>query len=213
VTPPGIGATGRRLRVLTAATEESIKATLATRIRRSAMQQFGELREVEAFSMRGASRLSEGPYSLSSSSIATSTPVPIHKTALIAMARLGSLGSRNRPTARIPRIVSASITAMASTPVAIRDMTVGYLYREPPSKSRFRCPRRALGTTERRVVKVSDVGQTASLSFADPTKIRAGDWVVAVGHPFGLEQTLTAGSSARRIVAWGPSRAVTHGHL
>ncbi len=42
------------------------------------------------------------------------------------------------------------------------------------------------------MLKVSDVGQTASLSFADPAKIRAGDWVVAVGHPFGLEQTLTA---------------------
>jgi class 3 adenylate cyclase len=52
----------------------------------------------------------------SCSRITISTAVPIHKTTLTAMARLGSPGSRKRPTARMLRIVRASITAIATRP-------------------------------------------------------------------------------------------------
>ena len=43
------------------------------------------------------------------------------------------------------------------------------------------------------LLKVSDVGDAPSLSFAAPGKTRVGDWVLGIGNPFGLDQTLTAG--------------------
>ncbi|HSD11489.1 MAG TPA: trypsin-like peptidase domain-containing protein [Candidatus Binatia bacterium] len=68
---------------------------------------------------------------------------------------------------------------------------------------------RVLGTdaaTDLAVLKVSDAGTTPSLSFAEPGTTQAGDWVVAIGNPFGLEQTLTAGivSATDRAVSNPP---------
>jgi serine protease Do len=34
--------------------------------------------------------------------------------------------------------------------------------------------------------------------IGDPDKLKVGEWVVAIGKPFGLENTMTAASSARR---------------
>ena len=68
---------------------------------------------------------------------------------------------------------------------------------------------RVLGTdpaTDLALLKVSDAGSTPSLSFAEPGTTQAGDWVVAIGNPFGLEQTLTAGivSATDRTIGNGP---------
>ena len=43
------------------------------------------------------------------------------------------------------------------------------------------------------MLKIQDGGNFSSASLADSDKVRVGDWVVAVGSPFGLEQTVTAG--------------------
>jgi serine protease Do len=38
-----------------------------------------------------------------------------------------------------------------------------------------------------------DAGGLPSVSFGDPNKLRVGEWVVAIGSPFGFENTVTAG--------------------
>ncbi|MEL6106087.1 MAG: trypsin-like peptidase domain-containing protein, partial [Planctomycetota bacterium] len=58
--------------------------------------------------------------------------------------------------------------------------------------------------TDLAVVKVDMEGLTAA-SFGDSDAIEVGDWVLAIGSPFGLDQTVTAGiisgkNRVRRIV-------------
>ncbi|MBS1789323.1 MAG: trypsin-like peptidase domain-containing protein [Acidobacteria bacterium] len=43
------------------------------------------------------------------------------------------------------------------------------------------------------VVKVDPVAPLTAIRFGDSEKMRVGDWVLAIGSPFGLDQTVTAG--------------------
>jgi len=60
--------------------------------------------------------------------------------------------------------------------------------------------------TDLAVLKVDDDRKFTYVAFADDTKVRVGDWVVAVGNPFGLGGTVTAGivSARGRDIGAGP---------
>ncbi|AEG03579.1 Do family serine endopeptidase [Sinorhizobium meliloti] len=60
--------------------------------------------------------------------------------------------------------------------------------------------------TDLAVLKVDDKRKFTYVSFADDEKVRVGDWVVAVGNPFGLGGTVTAGiiSARGRDIGSGP---------
>lgn len=61
--------------------------------------------------------------------------------------------------------------------------------------------------TDLAVLKVDNAGRKFTyVSFADDSKVRVGDWVVAVGNPFGLGGTVTAGiiSARGRNIGAGP---------
>jgi serine protease Do len=53
------------------------------------------------------------------------------------------------------------------------------------------------------VVRVTDRSSTQSLAFGEAEKTRVGDRVLAVGNPFGLSQTVTAGIVSARDPAVG----------
>ena len=66
-----------------------------------------------------------------------------------------------------------------------------------------------IGTDERTdlaVLKVDGGGKFTYVDFADDAQVRVGDWVVAVGNPFGLGGTVTAGiiSARGRDIGAGP---------
>jgi serine protease Do len=68
---------------------------------------------------------------------------------------------------------------------------------------------RLIGTdprTDLAVLKVDGGGKFTYVDFADDNKVRVGDWVVAVGNPFGLGGTVTAGivSARGRDIGAGP---------
>ncbi|MFD1746525.1 Do family serine endopeptidase [Rhizobium helianthi] len=60
--------------------------------------------------------------------------------------------------------------------------------------------------TDLAVLKVDAKRKFQYVKFADDSKIRVGDWVVAVGNPFGLGGTVTAGivSARGRDIGSGP---------
>jgi serine protease Do len=60
--------------------------------------------------------------------------------------------------------------------------------------------------TDLAVLKVDSSRNFAYVQFADDSKTRVGDWVVAVGNPFGLGGTVTAGivSARGRNIGAGP---------
>ena len=60
--------------------------------------------------------------------------------------------------------------------------------------------------TDLAVLKVDERRDFTYVSFADDSKVRVGDWVVAVGNPFGLGGTVTAGivSARGRDIGAGP---------
>jgi serine protease Do len=60
--------------------------------------------------------------------------------------------------------------------------------------------------TDVAVIKVDGVSDLPTVAFGDDHRLRVGDWVVAVGNPFGLGGTVTAGivSSIGRDIGSGP---------
>jgi serine protease Do len=70
-------------------------------------------------------------------------------------------------------------------------------------------PAKLIGTdprTDLAVLKVDSDRKFSYVDFADDSKVRVGDWVVAVGNPFGLGGTVTAGivSARGRDIGAGP---------
>ena len=60
--------------------------------------------------------------------------------------------------------------------------------------------------TDLALIKLKDKGTYPYLALGDSSKLRIGDWVVAIGNPFGLEHTVTAGilSARSRSIGQGP---------
>jgi serine protease Do len=57
-----------------------------------------------------------------------------------------------------------------------------------------------------RLIKIKPAGRLPVAEIGDSDKLRVGDWVLAIGNPFGLEQTVTAGmvSAKGRVIGAGP---------
>jgi serine protease Do len=60
--------------------------------------------------------------------------------------------------------------------------------------------------TDMAVLKVKPTGKLTAVHFGDSDKARVGDWVVAIGNPFGLGGSVTAGiiSARNRDINSGP---------
>ena len=61
--------------------------------------------------------------------------------------------------------------------------------------------------TDLALIKISSIFENLPiLALGDSDSIRVGDWVLAVGNPFGLEQTVTQGiiSATGRVIGSGP---------
>ena len=61
--------------------------------------------------------------------------------------------------------------------------------------------------TDLALIKISSTfGNLPVLALGDSEKMRVGDWVMAVGNPFGLEHTVTQGiiSATGRVIGSGP---------
>ena len=60
--------------------------------------------------------------------------------------------------------------------------------------------------TDLAILKIEGGGSFPSLSLGDSDAIRVGDWVMAVGNPFGLGHTVTQGiiSAKGRVIGAGP---------
>lgn len=61
--------------------------------------------------------------------------------------------------------------------------------------------------TDVALIKIKDSGSLPVIKLGDSDKLRTGDWVIAIGNPFGLDQTVTAGivsGKDRRTIGAGP---------
>jgi serine protease Do len=70
-------------------------------------------------------------------------------------------------------------------------------------------PARVVGTDPRSdlaVIRVKDGRSFAAAKFGDSDAMEVGDWVIAVGSPFGFEQTVSHGilSAKGRVIEGGP---------
>jgi serine protease Do len=61
-------------------------------------------------------------------------------------------------------------------------------------------------TTDIALIKIKPEGSLPVVELGDSDKLRIGDWVFAIGNPFGLEHTVTAGivSAKGRVIGSGP---------
>jgi serine protease Do len=60
--------------------------------------------------------------------------------------------------------------------------------------------------TDIALIKIKATENLPVVQIGDSDKVRVGEWVVAIGNPFGLEQTVTAGivSAKGRVIGAGP---------
>ena len=60
--------------------------------------------------------------------------------------------------------------------------------------------------TDIAVIKIDAAGKLPTASLGDSNKLQVGEWVAAIGNPFGLDHTVTAGivSAKGRIIGAGP---------
>lgn len=60
--------------------------------------------------------------------------------------------------------------------------------------------------TDIAVIRVAAKADLPTVPLGDSDKIRPGDWVMAIGNPFGLEHTVTVGvaSATGRVIGGGP---------
>jgi serine protease Do len=60
--------------------------------------------------------------------------------------------------------------------------------------------------TDIALIKIKPSNSLPVAETGDSDKLRVGDWVLAIGNPFGLEQTVTAGivSAKGRVIGAGP---------
>jgi serine protease Do len=60
--------------------------------------------------------------------------------------------------------------------------------------------------TDLAVLRIQGGGSYPAAALGDSDKMNVGDWVLAIGSPFGLEQTVTAGiiSAKGRVIGQGP---------
>ena len=60
--------------------------------------------------------------------------------------------------------------------------------------------------TDIALIKISAKQNLPVATFGDSDKLEVGDWVIAIGNPFGLEHTVTAGivSAKGRVIGAGP---------
>jgi serine protease Do len=60
--------------------------------------------------------------------------------------------------------------------------------------------------TDLALIKIKPTESLPVVEIGDSEKLRVGDWVIAIGNPFGLEQTVTAGivSAKGRVIGAGP---------
>lgn len=60
--------------------------------------------------------------------------------------------------------------------------------------------------TDLALIRIKDADDLVPLKMGDSDNLKIGNWVVAIGSPFGLEQTVTAGivSAKGRIIGSGP---------
>jgi len=60
--------------------------------------------------------------------------------------------------------------------------------------------------TDIALIKIKPSSPLKAVTFGDSDQIRTGDWVFAIGNPFGLDHTLTAGiiSAKGRVIGSGP---------
>jgi serine protease Do len=60
--------------------------------------------------------------------------------------------------------------------------------------------------TDIALIKINPADELPSARFGDSEKLRVGEWVFAIGNPFGLDHTVTAGivSAKGRVIGSGP---------
>jgi serine protease Do len=59
--------------------------------------------------------------------------------------------------------------------------------------------------TDLALLKIKSSKRLPTITFSDSSQLRVGDWVIAIGNPFGLSQTVTAGivSATGRVIGQG----------